>query len=127
MEDLEFFVRDETVVVGHSIDGDVYGEVYYVVAEDPDGRRWAHHHRFVNRVYDEEGTYEVGEPVFRFIAEAQDQAEAFCAKVAAAGKVNDEFWQPIAARYGSASHREADHYDEDDIGAMRANNVMPAL
>ena len=123
VSELEFFVREEGVVVGHSIDGDVHGEAYFVIAEDRDGRRWAHHHRFVNRYYCEDGSAEVGEPVFGFDAEAEAKAEALCAQIEAAESLRPEFWAVIPARYGSAAHNERDHYDEDDIGAMRAKGI----
>ena len=57
LDNLQFFVRSDLVIVGYDAEfadisnprGALYGEAFYVVIEDCDGRRWAHDHRFVTK------------------------------------------------------------------------------
>jgi hypothetical protein len=118
---IHFFVRASLAVAGRDIDGEVICDVFEVIAEAADGRRWAYAEAtFPNRSYSEEGSAECGEPVFVWDQDAEAKAEALAGELATSRwEIDPAKWVAIEAAYGSASHDESALYDEDDIGAMR--------
>lgn len=104
---MEFAVRSDVVeaVRGHATEDGVplLAEVFYVLAEDAEGRRWAHEEQFLNATVHtaDEGwrfvTYDKGE------AEAKAQALAdYFDRVGTAGLTEAE-WNETDPAYGSAA------------------------
>lgn len=104
---LEFIVASDAVDYGPTEDGQPFvGEVYYILAEDGDGNRWKHHHRFygVVRQYDPEA----GVVAFVDVREgAKARAELLLEKInEAGGYVDLKFWEADRPAYGSVSYQD---------------------
>lgn len=103
---IDFFVRQETRIVGHNGEmadydnphGHVFGEVYFVVARvsmiegygnADDGKQWAHGHGFRN----------------------ENAALVFLDRVQQAKSVDEQYWQEIEPAYGTQAwlNWNADH------------------
>lgn len=95
---MEFFTRSELRDGGRDEDGQmIVVEVFYVVVEVENGRRWAHN----------------------FSSTDEARVLQLLVKISAAGAIDLAHWQEVAARYGSASHNEADWMDDDDRALRR--------
>lgn len=114
MSHLVFAVREDLVDLGrHWEDGEqVVGCAYYVVAEDCEGRRWAHGRRFVDHVrrYDaEEGAHFWAR---RAAGEAQAAADRLLARIEAhvdaGGELDEDLWVEVDPAYGSVAYQVAD-------------------
>jgi hypothetical protein len=116
-----FFTHSDLVEVGRTEDGEmVVAESHYVVAEAPNGSRWAHDHRFVSLKAGFDDEYGIS---FFTQIDAVTQVEAFLVQVEAARAEDDDLdaahWASVAPAYGSAAHDESWLYDDDDIAAMQ--------
>ena len=96
---LSFFVRTDVAVIGHNSEmadmsnprGEIYGDVDYIVAEAPDGTRFAHH------------TYAVtssGGVTESEVSSARLEALAHHLNTKRPA-LNGELWREIEPRYGS--------------------------
>lgn len=115
---IHFFVRASLFVAGRGVDGDVIGDVFEVIAEASDGRRWAYVSSFPNRVYSEEASAECGEPVYLWINDAEEKAEALSGELATSKweiDVAGGLWHSTSAAYGSAAHDETALLDDEEI------------
>ena len=95
---LQFFVRDDVFHDGRDECGHpVERLAYYVVAEEPSGRRWAH-----SRVFTDEGVWKRGE---KNSAEMLARIE----RAYAAGRPLDPaHWEEIDPAYGSDAYQGLD-------------------
>lgn len=109
---LSFSWRDDLVDLGRDEDGSVVvGRSFYVYAEDDAGHRWAHDHRFLDRV-------RVADPelggvwVRREEGAAEAEVEALLARiqahVAAGGRLASAHWEETDPVYGSAAYQDLD-------------------
>lgn len=96
---------------------EIFGEVFYVVAEASDGRRWAHDFARCNRT--KRYSVEEGIPYWAHDARAEAAVERVAARiaahVAAGGKLDPEHWVAIDPAYGSGAYQEL-----DAVGYFRA-------
>lgn len=120
MEVFKVFIRAISAQIGQSVGEAVIADVYEVVAQDDRGRRWVHQQAWPTVEYNHEASCEVGEPVYTIIKRAEQNAQEVADQVDAAGVIDLQYWSETIAEYGSAAHNEADLYDEDDKGAIRA-------
>lgn len=109
----ELEVRDDLFALAHPEDGSEYtASVFYIIATDARGTRYAHDHQFRSaetfEVHDEDG-YSAGIRSFR--EEALAQAEALLAKMKAAqaaGRfttpVGRDHWSEMDPVYGSEAY-----------------------
>lgn len=123
---LQFFVRDDVFQDGRDECGHpVERLAYYVVAEEPSGRRWAH-----SRVFTDDGVWQRGE---RQAAQMLTRIEA----AYAAGRALDpDHWQEIDPAYGSDAYQGLDNecyfrnreimaaHDSGEISAREASLLM---
>ena len=113
MSYLDFAVRNDLVDLGLDSDGEqVVGFAFYVVAEDCEGRRWAHGRRFLDRVK----AYDAEEGISYWARRDRDKVEAaaerLCARIVAhvdaGGELADDCWVEIDPAYGSAAYQAQD-------------------
>ena len=97
---MEIFARSDLASFGPTEDGHDYtAPVYFVVAEDEDGRRWSHFHRFP-------GAYILDTPEGFHHVDRWEQAEAEVAALVERMKVftlllvYEMVWEPIVPEYG---------------------------
>ena len=100
----QFSVVSDLYLAGRTEDGaDFTAEVYYVVAEDARGNRYAHVSRFpgADASRDDDGYWH-----FADVREASAaEATRLCARIEAAGGVIDHaHWSPMRPAYGSAAY-----------------------
>lgn len=111
MAHLVFAVRDDLVDLGrHWEDGEaVVGRALYVVAEDCEGRRWAHGHRFLDhfKAFDaEEGVSYWARRPFAEVEAAADRLLARIERhVDAGGELADDCWIEVDPAYGSVAYQ----------------------
>lgn len=118
-----FGVRSDVVSLGrHWEDGEeMIGFTAYVVAEAPDGRRWAHSHSYTET--DPEG--------------AEAKADRLLQRIeAAGGRINLVHWHEIDPAYGSIAYQRLDNQkffrnreiaesmDAGEIDEYTANRLM---
>lgn len=105
-------VREDLYNAGVRCDGHVFhAPLYYVTAEAPNGRRWAH-----NRVFKgarREVSEETGDPEFIDLRESsQHAAEVLAARVEAwlksGGRLDPAYWREIDPAYGSQAYQDLD-------------------
>lgn len=100
----QFQVVSDLYLAGRTEDGeDFTAEVYYVVAEDERGNRWAHVSRFAGAEAsrDEDGFWHFADVREASVAEAN----RLCARIEAAGGViNHAHWSSMRPAYGSAAY-----------------------
>lgn len=113
MSHLEFAVRCDFVDLGRDSEGEqVVGFAFYVVAEDCEGRRWAHDRQFLDRVkaYDaEEGIVYWARRDWDLVEAAAERLRArIVAHVDAGGELADDCWVEIDPAYGSVAYQAAD-------------------
>lgn len=113
MSHFEFAVRSDLVDLGLDSDGEQdVGFAFYVVAEDCEGRRWAHGRRFLDRVK----AYDAEEGIAYWARRDRDAVEAaaerlrarIVAHVDAGGELADDCWVEIDPAYGSEAYQAAD-------------------
>jgi hypothetical protein len=104
---MQFLVVSDIVVVGSNPEmadisnprGEIHGEAFYVVAEAPTGRRWAHDHSFVTTSMNGDGG-------------CANRSEALRARIerayAAGRKLDQRHWREIDPCYGSEAYVEQD-------------------
>lgn len=108
---LDAYVSSDMYRAGTDEDGEaVIAEVYFIMAEAQDGRRWVHPQRFYGAEYFEHHDEECG--VYFGYADVREDAEAqaveLLAKVLEAGTIDLTGWRSTYSAYGSASYSEAD-------------------
>ena len=105
-------VREDLYNAGVRCDGHgFHASLYYVIAEAPDGRRWAH-----NRVFKgarREVCEETGDPVFIDLRESsRHAAEVLASRVEAWLKSGERldlaYWGEIDPAYGSQAYQDLD-------------------
>lgn len=113
MAHLEFAVRNDLIDLGLDSDGEqVVGFAFYVVAEDCEGRRWAHDRRFLDHVK----AYDAEEGICYWARRNRDAVEAaaerLCARIEAhvdaGGELTDDCWFEIDPAYGSDAYQALD-------------------
>lgn len=94
---IDFFIRQETAVIGHNGEmadmsnpqGHVFGEVFFLVARAPSGKQWAHYATF------------------------HDESKALLLqdRVQQAKTVDEQYWHEIEPQYGTQAWLDwnADH------------------
>lgn len=115
---LQFFVRSDLVIVGYDAEfadvtnprGALYGQALYVVAESPDGRRWAHDHRFIAS----RGN------ALSELARAERLCERIAASYNGGAPLDGAYWVEIDPAYGS------DAYVSQGVEAERAQQERHA-
>jgi hypothetical protein len=125
-------IRDDLFALTHPEDGSEFtASVFYVIAEAPDGRRYAHEHRFysahVSCQVEPDGEYIGGIASYR--EKALAKAERFLAKVKAAqvaGRfvtpVDREHWYEIEPCYGSEAYCQQ---EVEIVADERAREALP--
>ena len=104
--ELVFEVMSDLVSFGMTMDGEEYfAPTFFVVAQAPDGRRWAHEHMFPGAEVRDTPHCE------RFYADVSETAEAEATRLrnriqGGPNLINWDRWSPIHAAYGSPSHDE---------------------
>lgn len=96
---MQVFVRDDLIQTGWTEDGDVaLKRRHYVVAETPNGARFAHDRVFVGHLHGDD--------------EAAQDAAALLTKVEAhlaiGGKLDPDHWNEVDPRYGSEAYQSLD-------------------
>lgn len=113
----QFQVVSDLYLAGRTEDGeDFTAEVYYVVAEDERGNRWAHVSRFAGAEAsrDEDGYWHFADVREASVAEAN----RLCARIEAAGSpLNFDHWFGMSPAYGSAAYMA--HGAADEVQAER--------
>ena len=108
---LTFAPRSDLYQAGLTEDGEAYiAEVFYVVAQAPDGSRWAHDELFRGCAvhHDDEG-YEVFGDVRDLALHRCERLTARTeAHVAAGGRLDPAHWNEIDPAYGSAAYQGLD-------------------
>lgn len=116
---MEFAVRSDLVEATRSTEDGVpaYGLRFYVVAEDAEGRRWAHSWAALNgEVYRHPDGFN---GFTEDNGKAERQAEALCARITKAydegRQLDPAHWTEIDPAYGSAAFQvlDAGHYFRD--------------
>ena len=111
---LTIFVHSDLKSYGPTMDGEDYvAPVFYAVAEDKDGRRWAHFHQFP-------AAYIVDTPDGFYHANIAEQAEAEaeklveCMRFCDAVRIEDpQWWGEIEPAYGSMAFMECNEFGGD--------------
>lgn len=86
----------------------VIGESYFVIATAPDGRRWAHAHRWNTAALVLDSEAEFGAYVHRdFDATGETAANRLADRVRAAGIINLLHWDEIDPAYGSEAYQRS--------------------
>lgn len=109
---MQVFVRDDLIQTGWTEDGDAaLKRRHYVVAEAPNGARFAHDRAFVGHLHGDE---------------AAQAADALRAKVeahlASGGKLDPDHWNEVDPRYGSEAYQSL-----DTVGYFRARERREAF
>lgn len=109
---IEFFIRDDIISLGKDEDGsEIEGTVYYIVAEDENGRRWASPESIPGTILD---TIEHDDGPAVVIRDVRDEAyvKAVMAQknceIVGASIVNDPEWpwSEIDPAYGSFAYQD---------------------
>ena len=105
---MKFFIREDLYVAGRDDDGQEYtASQYYVVAEDDQGRRWAHRdvHAGCRVLVDEEGDRHFSDVRAEALAGARKRLNSFRRHGTA---LDTRDWDSIPAAYGSDAHSDAE-------------------
>ena len=116
MMKMNFGIGSDLYVAGRDEDGrEFHAELFYLVAEDNSGNRWAHASTFpgcmVEDWNDEDGGS--GRAFNDIRPQAQADAQALLARIqAAGGQINLDHWREMRPAYGSAAYIDYGQFDD---------------